>query len=146
MFAILIVIYIYLQLLRVIQKHYLILFHYLVYFNVVHRHYFLDFWSRYNLKLRFMYVIINIFCDALKIQSIFKASLKIDVFFFINLISFYFDEHIDFLVDVFELFVKFYHAIHIIIDWIFVLMNCIHIILNVTCETQRNLNDFIVNF
>jgi hypothetical protein len=98
--------------LRVIQRQNVLLMQHLIYSLFLNRHYLINSWTRLNFFLRIIYCDINDFFFDFKFKSIFEAEDRVDSLALINMISLFFELHLNFLVDFLDVSLEIRRSIH----------------------------------
>lgn len=83
-------------------------FAHLIYFLIFNRHSFLELWIRINFFICIIYFSVNFFFTILKAKSIFETKMYVGALTLINMMSFFFDLHLSFFVDLCDISFKTY--------------------------------------
>lgn len=97
---------------QIVQLVLVFLSKYFTYSFVLRRHRVLGPWSRADILLQFLYIILNIFCITFRITSLKEAQDRAGTLFIINMMPLFFGLHLSFLADLLGLSLSNYRRVH----------------------------------
>ena len=115
---------------RFLQSYNVLFVKHFLYFNVLRRHRFFERCTRVQVLLHLLYLIVNIFCSIFEVFFIKELDTRTRTLSLINMISSYFDYHLNFVNDILNLFIINYRRIRASIKVLFVLLDLCHVVVN----------------